>query len=73
MEATSAISGLPSQDLEGWRLVVGEDSHGQHKWVYFPEGDPQRLARPQTKEDRYWLGMNTVSPQIDLDRNRSLV
>jgi hypothetical protein len=67
MESTGISGGLPKQDLEGWRLVVGEDSHGQHKWVYLPEGDPQRLAMPQTKEDKYWLGLDIVSLQVDLD------
>lgn len=47
-------------DLEGWRLVVGNDSYGQHQWVYlFPE-DPQREAWKQSKEDKYWLGLDTV-------------
>jgi hypothetical protein len=47
-------------DLLGWRLKVGEDNHGQHKWVYLPEGEA-RDAWPQSKEDKYWLGLDLVN------------
>ena len=47
-------------DLEGWRLKVSEDSHGQHKWVYLPQG-PARDAWPQTKVDRYSIGLDIAS------------
>jgi hypothetical protein len=46
-------------DLAGWRIKVGEDNHGQHKWLYLPEG-PARDAWPQTMEDKYWLGLEVV-------------
>lgn len=47
-------------DLEGWRLVVGKDSHGQHQWVYLSPDDPRRAEWKQSKEDEYWLGLETV-------------
>lgn len=47
-------------DLEGWRLVVGNDSHGQHQWVYLSPEDPRREGWKQSAEDRYWLGLGTV-------------
>jgi len=46
-------------DPEGWRLKIGEDSHGQQKWVYLPEG-PARETWPQAKVDRYALGLDVV-------------
>lgn len=48
----------PQTDPEAWRLIVGEDSHGQHKWRMREEGrgDKER----QSVEDRYWLGLETV-------------
>ena len=55
------MSYVPAQtDYAGWRLKVGEDSHGQHKWVYLPEGEA-RDAWPQNKVDKYWLGLDVVS------------
>lgn len=48
-------------DLEGWRLVVSEDSHGQHKWVYLPPGDDRRKTWKQSKAAKYWLGLDLVS------------
>lgn len=48
-------------DLEGWRLIVSEDSHGQHKWVYLDEQDSRRGTWKQTQEARYWLGLQLVS------------
>jgi hypothetical protein len=50
---------LPVIILAGWRIKVGEDNHGQHKWLYLPEG-PARDAWPQTMEDKYWLGLEVV-------------
>lgn len=47
-------------DLRGWRLKVSEDNHGQHKWVYLPEGQA-REDWPQTMEDKYWLGVEMAS------------
>jgi hypothetical protein len=52
---------VPRTDPEGWRLVVGADSHGQHKWVYLPPGDDRRREWKQGMGDRYWLGLETVS------------
>lgn len=46
-------------DPAGWRLKVGEDSHGQHKWVYLPPG-PERDAWPQNAVDKYSIGLPTV-------------
>jgi len=54
------IHNLDRTDLAGWRLQIGEDSHGQQKWVYLPEG-PARDAWPQNKVDRYWIGLNIVN------------
>ncbi|ORY28503.1 terpenoid cyclases/protein prenyltransferase alpha-alpha toroid [Naematelia encephala] len=51
----------PATDLLGWRLKVSEDSHGQHKWIYLPPG-PAREAWPQTKVDKYSLGLELDSP-----------
>ncbi len=51
---------VPKVDPEGWRLVVGEDSHGQHKWVWLEAGE-RRDSWKQSTEDRYWLGLDTVS------------
>lgn len=50
----------PTTDLLGWRLKVGEDNHGQHKWVYLPEGEA-REAWPQSKMDKYAVGLEMVS------------
>lgn len=52
---------IPKSDPAGWRLVVGEDSHGQQKWVYLPEG-PARDQWKQNKETRYWMGLDIVRP-----------
>lgn len=57
---------LERTDPLGWRLVVSEDSHGQHKWVYLPEG-PQREEWPQSQEAKYWSGMEFVcSPAFQI-------
>lgn len=50
---------MPRTDLLGWRLKIGEDNHGQHKWVYLPKG-PAREAWPQTKMDKYAIGLEMV-------------
>lgn len=50
---------MPRTDLYGWRLKVGDDNHGQHKWMYLPEG-PARDAWPQTKMDKYAIGLEMV-------------
>ncbi|WVR06302.1 hypothetical protein IAU60_003332 [Kwoniella sp. DSM 27419] len=47
----------PVTDLAGWRLKVGEDSHGQHKWVYLRDGK-EREAWPQINVEKYWLGLD---------------
>ncbi|KAJ9099201.1 hypothetical protein QFC21_004081 [Naganishia friedmannii] len=52
---------VPRTDPEGWRLLVGADSHGQHKWVYLPPGDERRKVWKQGSGDRYWLGLETVA------------
>lgn len=52
---------MPRTDPDGWRLVVSQDSHGQHKWLYLPPGDDRRSTWPQTPVDKYWLGLETVS------------
>jgi lanosterol synthase len=50
-------------DPLGWRLVVGEDSHGQQKWVYLPEG-PARDEWEQDKVAKYALGLDVGSPKL---------
>jgi hypothetical protein len=56
----ATIYQTPRSDPDGWRLVVGEDSHGQQKWVYLPEG-PARKNWKQNKETKYWMGLDIVS------------
>lgn len=56
---------MPRTDLHGWRLKVGEDNHGQHKWVYLPDG-PAREAWPQTKMDKYAIGLEMVCSLLPL-------
>ncbi|KAJ9116370.1 hypothetical protein QFC22_004811 [Naganishia vaughanmartiniae] len=51
---------IPQTDPAGWRLVVGQDSHGQHKWVYLDEDDPRRSSWAQSTVDKYWLGLDIV-------------
>lgn len=68
MENSTTDIQLPRQDLEGWRLVVGQDSHGQHKWVYLAEVDPRSESCVQSKEDKYWLGMEIVSVECVISR-----
>ncbi|ODO05233.1 lanosterol synthase [Cryptococcus wingfieldii CBS 7118] len=54
----------PRTDLSAWRLVVGEDSHGQQKWVYL--SDPhQREQCPQSTVEKYWLGLDTDLPELE--------
>jgi hypothetical protein len=48
-------------DLGAWRLVVSEDSHGQHKWVYLDKGDPRRDTWAQSQPAKYWLDLDLVS------------
>ncbi|WRT67730.1 uncharacterized protein IL334_004702 [Kwoniella shivajii] len=53
----------PQTDLTGWRLKVGEDSHGQQKWIYLH--DPkERESWPQDVTEKYWLGLDTCSPEL---------
>jgi hypothetical protein len=63
---------IPRTDPLGWRLLVSQDSHGQHKWVYLPPGDERRGTWPQTAVDKYWLGLETVSMPLS-DRFRVLM
>lgn len=46
-------------DLSNWRLRVSNGSHGRHEWVYLRTA-AEREAWPQTTEDKYWLGLQTV-------------
>jgi len=46
----------PATDPLGWRLIISEDSHGQQKWRYLPEG-PQRDSIPQDQVTKYALGL----------------
>lgn len=46
----------PRTDPLGWRLVISEDSHGQQKWKYLPEGSA-RDAWPQDQVTKYALGL----------------
>ena len=51
---------LKTTDLARWRLKTSGGSHGRHTWHYLPD-DPKVLKEwPQTEEDRYWLGLETV-------------
>ncbi|KAJ9110722.1 hypothetical protein QFC20_002763 [Naganishia adeliensis] len=50
---------IPRTDPLGWRLLVSQDSHGQHKWVYLPPADTRRETWPQSPVDKYWLGLET--------------
>ncbi|KAH8090819.1 putative lanosterol synthase [Filobasidium floriforme] len=51
-------------DLEGWRLVVSEDSHGQHKWIYLGQDDPRRETWEQSQPAKYWLDLNLGAPEL---------
>ncbi|GHJ90428.1 hypothetical protein NliqN6_6830 [Naganishia liquefaciens] len=51
-------------DIHGWRLLVSEDSHGQHKWVYLPADDPRRASWPQSTVAKYWLGLETGAKEL---------
>jgi len=54
---TTAMSHTPpATDPLGWRLIISEDSHGQQKWRYLPEG-PQRDSIPQDQVTKYALGL----------------
>jgi len=53
----------PRTDPLGWRLIISEDSHGQQKWRYLPEG-PARDAHPQDKVAKYALGLDVGSPKL---------
>lgn len=46
----------PATDYSRWRLQVTDV--GRHQWKYLsPE---QSAASPQTIEDKFWLGLETV-------------
>ncbi|KAL7409222.1 terpene synthase [Mrakia frigida] len=49
--------------LANWRLRVSHGSHGRHEWIYLDSED-ERLAWPQTAEDKYWLGLQTDAPPL---------
>ncbi|WVQ96729.1 hypothetical protein IAU59_003836 [Kwoniella sp. CBS 9459] len=53
---------IPTTDLTAWRLKVGEDSHGQHKWVYL-RNEKQREEWPQNNTEKYWLGLEVTVPE----------
>ncbi|KAJ9100955.1 hypothetical protein QFC19_005351 [Naganishia cerealis] len=55
---------VPRTDPEGWRLLVSQDSHGQHKWVYLYPEDSRRETWQQSKMDKYWLGLNTGAKEL---------
>ncbi|KAJ9099208.1 hypothetical protein QFC21_004088 [Naganishia friedmannii] len=61
---------VPRTDPGGWRLLVGADSHGQHKWVYLPPGDERRKAWKQGSGDRYWLGLETAAGREPVSSER---
>lgn len=54
----------PQTDPLGWRLVVGEDSHGQQKWVFLPPG-PARDEWKQCKVAKYALGLAVGAPKLN--------
>lgn len=43
--------------------MVGEDSHGQQKWVYLPPG-PARDEWKQCKVAKYALGLEVGAPKL---------
>ncbi|KAK8858537.1 hypothetical protein IAR55_002764 [Kwoniella newhampshirensis] len=58
---------VPSTDLTHWRLKVGEDSHGQQKWVYLRD-EEERKSWPQGNVEKYWLGLKVVVPELEEPR-----
>ena len=53
----------PRTDPLGWRLIISEDSHGQQKWKYLPEG-PARDAWPQDQVAKYALGLDVGARKL---------
>lgn len=53
----------PRTDPLGWRLIIGEDSHGQQKWTYLPPG-PARDEWKQCKVAKYALGLEVGAPKF---------
>lgn len=72
MESTTTYRTDRETDLLGWRLKVGEDNHGQHKWVYLPEG-PAREEWPQSKGDKHALGLEMVNEAKFSDKDCQLI
>lgn len=59
--AGNAAGTITATDAERWRFRASHGSHGRHTWHYL-SNDPQEQRKwPQTEEDRYWLGLKTVS------------
>lgn len=64
MTVTSTPTYTPPQtDPLGWRLIIGEDSHGQQKWTYLPPG-PARDEWKQCKVAKYALGLEVGAPKL---------
>jgi lanosterol synthase len=53
----------PRTDPLGWRLVIGEDSHGQQKWKYLSPG-PARDEWKQDKVTKYALGLEVGARKL---------
>lgn len=53
----------PSTNLLNWRFRASHGSHGRHEWIYLRTKEEQD-AWPQTTEDRFWLGLETVRPSF---------
>lgn len=51
---------LGATDLARWRLRVSDG--GRHVWHYLSEAEARDW--PQTREDRYWLGLDMDVPAL---------
>lgn len=50
---------IPFTDYSRWRLVVNDG--GRHTWTYL-RNDEEARNWSQNELDKFWLGLNTVSP-----------
>lgn len=56
-QSIEEVTFKPFTDFNRWRLVVTDN--GRHNWKYLSEDEAK--LHPQTIEDKYWLGLKTVS------------
>lgn len=59
-------------DIYGWRLLIGQDSHGQHKWIYL-QSKEEREQWPLRAEERWWLGLGVDVPEGSQDASVSTI